>query len=346
MYFELAPKENKEDFFNHENEYFELKNAIKRKDPIIAVLGVRRVGKTSLLNILYHETKTLKLWIDGRMIQNPKIEIPLMINEVIETKKSKIFGRIEGLSVSAFGFGVGIKTTNTLEYTTLKKKIESLGGITVFIDEVQRIDNKSISDLLSYFYDKLPKISFVLSGSEVGLVEEILGEQDGTHPLYGRHITKIIMKRFDKNGSFSFLQSGFQQIDVPISTRELKEVINELDGLVGWLTLYGYKKGFVKDPNALKETIKLASQIVAGEIENFLKNRKDRRLYILILQNASAPITWTELKLRVEKNYKKQINSNTFSFALSELAKYSFIENTLDGYKICDPILFNAVMQV
>jgi predicted AAA+ superfamily ATPase len=72
MYFDIEPKSKKEDFFNYEYEYKEVKKALERREKIIAVVGVRRAGKTSLLNLIYNEIESQKLWIDGRIVTKPK----------------------------------------------------------------------------------------------------------------------------------------------------------------------------------------------------------------------------------------------------------------------------------
>ncbi len=340
MYFITEPKSKKEDFFNYEYEYNEIKKAIARKEKIISVVGVRRVGKTSLMNVLYHQTKELKVWLDGRVISDPKKEVFSAIYGVVKTGKSKIFGKIESLNVSAFGIGLEVKIASG-SMAEMEDKIRKTGQIYVFIDEAQKANISDLSNILSYFYDRFPNVSFIISGSEIGLIEDVLGEDDSEHSLYGRHITKILMNRLDKSRGFEFLNNGFNQLKIKIKKEEIYEAIEELDGLIGWLTLYGYEKGIIKSKKPLEKTIEIASRIVASELTNFFKRTKNKGLYIIVLREAKG-ITWTELKVRTEHELGKQLNPNSFTFAVEKLINYSFLEKRDGKYYLADPLLLKA----
>lgn len=344
MYFEIEPKSKKDDFFNYDYEYGQVEKALQRKEKIIAVVGVRRVGKTSLLNIIYNETKDLKLWLDGRIVVEPKKELFAAIYETVKTGKPKIFGKIESLNVSAFGVGFDIKLGSESS-GEIEKKLKTAGQICVFIDEAQRIKAKELADVLSYFYDRFPNVSFIISGSEIGLVEEILGQTDSEHPLYGRDVAKVMMERLDKNQAMNYLKIGFEQLDLKIKNEELENVIVELDGLIGWLTLYGYEKGIKKSEDALTKTSQSAARIAASELVHFFKKVKNTKLYLSILKNTDAS-NWDELRSCASKAMGKQLNPNLFNFALEKLSAYSFIEKKDQKYYLSDPLLRKAVFLV
>lgn len=344
MYFEIEPKSRKEDFFNYDYEYSQVKKALQRKEKIIAVVGVRRVGKTSLLNLIYHETKGLKLWLDGRIVTDPKKEIFAAIYETARVGKPKIFGKIESLNVSAFGVGFDIKLGRESQ-SEIEKKIRSIGQIFVFIDEAQRMKVRDLADVLSYFYDRFPQVSFIISGSEIGLVEEILGESDAEHPLYGRDITKVVMNRLDKNRAMEYLRRGFEQLALEVDEDEIEDAVAELDGLIGWLTLYGYEKGIKKSKDALNKTSQGAAQIAASELVHFLKKTKNRKLYLSILRNTNG-ISWEELRTLAGRELGKRLNPNLFNFALGKLVGYSFIEKRDQRYYLSDPLLLKAIFLV
>ncbi len=340
MYFNPEPKSKKEDFFNYGHEYEQVKKALQREDKIIGVIGPRRVGKTSLLNVIYNETKGLKVWLDGRIVSEPKREIFAAIYEVAKTGKPKLFGKIESLNISAFGIGLGIQVgSESLE--ALEKKIRSAGQLCVFIDEAQRMERMELADVLSYFYDRFPHISFIVSGSEIGLLEDILSENDSEHPLYGRNIVKVVMERLDKNRAIEFLNEGFKQLGAKITPEEIDEAVTELDGLIGWLTLYGYEKEVMKNKDALKKTIEIAAGIAASELVHFFKKTKNKKSYLGILRNASG-VGWSELRSRTGHELGRQLNPNSFTSALDKLMRYSFIEKKNDKYYLSDPLLLKA----
>ncbi|MCD6549336.1 ATP-binding protein [Candidatus Micrarchaeota archaeon] len=344
MYFTIEPKSRKEDLFNYEEEYATVKKALKAGERIIVIVGVRRVGKTSLMNVVYNEIKGLKLWIDGRIVISPKKEVPSAIYEVAKNGKDKVFGRIEGLTFSIMGIGLDVRV-NKRSFTTMERTIRNAGRITVFIDEAQRMDPYELADILSYFYDRVPNVRFILSGSEVGLLEHVTGEKDPQHPLFGRRITKVILKRLDRSRSQEYLKEGFKQINMKVSEKEIDRVVDELDGLIGWLTLYGYERGVLKKRNAFESTRELAIRVVASELDSFLRRLRNRKLYIAIIRNANG-VSWSELNAYVNRDLRKRINPNSLNTALKRLLDYSFIIKADDRYWRADPLILPATFLI
>ncbi len=343
MYFDIYPKSNLKDFFNYKEEYAKVKEALKKGVPITAIIGVRRTGKTSLMNVLFNELNERKVWIDGRIIKDPKTEIPLAITKSLESRKPMVFGKIESISVSVMGLSINLKTNEEFN-----RNIEDMIGnkkLFVFIDEAQRMKTMELAELLSYFYDRHSGIKFILSGSEVGLMEEVLGGDASTHPLYGRLIVKIKMSRLTKEKSFEFLKAGFKQVNVKVSKKELNQAVDRLDGLIGWLTMYGYERGVLNKKNALKITEERAVGIVMSELSAFLRNRRNREMYLNIIKYAKGGIEWKALKTALEAERKKPINPNVLAFAIDELLRYSFLEKQGNKYILPDPLLFTAVMK-
>ena len=340
MYFAIEPKSRKEDLFNYEDEYQTVKKALRLNEKIIAVIGVRRVGKTSLMNVIYNEIGGLKLWIDGRIIASPKKEIPSAIYDVAKSGKNKIFGRIESLTFSLMGLGLEIKISDRT-FGRVEKVIKNAGRITVFIDEAQRMDVGELADILSYFYDRIPNVRFVISGSEVGVLEKVIGEGDTQHPLFGRHIIKVVLNRLDSSRSREYLRMGFDQLGMRVSEDEVERVINELDGLIGWLTLYGHERCVLKTRNPLNKTKELAVRVVASELDRFLRKVRNRRLYITVIRNANG-VTWSELNSYTSKDMRKHVNPNSLNQALKRLLNYSFIVKKAERYYRADPLLLEA----
>ncbi|CUX77151.1 hypothetical protein [Thermococcus chitonophagus] len=40
--------------------------------------------------------------------------------------------------------------------------------------------------------------------------------------------------------SYDSLRKGFEELNLEVPEEEIREAVEELDGIVGWLTLYGY----------------------------------------------------------------------------------------------------------
>ena len=338
MYFEIEPKSKDKDFYGYSHEFSEVERALKRKERIIVLRGVRRVGKTSLMNIFFNKYNKNSLWIDGRMIKNPIREIPFLLNERVKTKQN-IIGQIEGVGVSAFGMGVNINVKKS-DFYYIDNFSKNKEHFYIFIDEAQRSNSKELADFISYVYDKVKNISFILSGSEIGLLEEVVGTYDATHSLYGRQILYIDMNRLDRSGSEDFLKKGFEQLNMKIDSKELTSVVNELDGLIGWLTLYGYNRCIVNKKNPLIETVNVAHRIAEVELQNFLNTRKNKKLYSYLLRYIDGK-SWTELDVILSSKIGK-VNPNSLSSALSVLEDYSFIYKKDGLYYISDPLYLKA----
>ena len=88
-----------------------------------------------------------------------------------------------------------------------------------------------------------------------------------------------------------FLKIGFEQVNVKVSEDEIQEAISKLNGIIGWLTFYGYlrSKG---DPYALEKAVENGSKMVAEEFNQFLSGRQiARRRYIEVMKTLMKPST-------------------------------------------------------
>ncbi|MCS7369355.1 MAG: hypothetical protein NDF57_06575 [archaeon GBS-70-058] len=138
-----------------------------------------------------------------------------------------------------------------------------------------------------------------------------------------------------------FLKIGFEQVNVKVSEDEIQEAISKLNGIIGWLTFYGYlrSKG---DPYALEKAVENGSKMVAEEFNQFLSGRQiARRRYIEVMKTLMKPSTWSEVKrsLRGIANVSDKQVSNY----LRELTYYGFVEKKDDLYSISDPLLIEAI---
>ncbi len=336
MYFSIGPKERLEDFFNYKMEYNQLTSALKRGEKLVAILGVRRVGKTSLMNILFNELDGINIWADGRIVEKSKDLLAILENGV--KNKGGIFGSIKSIGLSVVGLEVVAEKTSPSDDI-----IRNAGEINLFIDEAQYAESIEMAKAIAYIYDRFPNVRMIVSGSEIRLIKEILGLGDNTHPLYGRRIEIVELKRLVYEKSLEFLKMGFKQLNKHVSEDELQEVMMHLDGLIGWLTLYGYEKGIANTPDALKKVENIAVGIAGAELNKFLENKRNKQLYIAILKYASGR-EWKEL-LSIVRDELGKVNSVSFTRALKELVNYSFLEKNGNEYSVADPLIKSAAMR-
>ena len=329
MYFSIGPKEKLKDFFNYKEEYTHIIDALKRGEKLIAIQGVRIVGKTSLMNILFNELKGINTWADGRVIEKSKDLLDILAEGI--KNKGGIFGSIKSIGISIAGVGV------TAERTFSEEKIRKAKKVNLFIDEAQYAVKEEISKALSYVYDRFPNVRMIISGSEVRIIDEVLAVENPSSPLFGRKIELIRMKRLIPEKSKEFLRLGFDEIEISISDREIEEAVRRLDGLMGWLTLYGYERGISGSKDALEKVEGIALSLVREELKNFLKGKKNKNLYIAILKYANKR-RWKEL-LSVVRDELRKVNSTSFSRAIKELLSYSFLEKEGEFYFQADPMI-------
>lgn len=68
LLFDVRPKVRREDFYDRDRELVAFMGAVRRGEPLIAVYGVRRVGKTSFVNVALNELNYPHALIDVREI--------------------------------------------------------------------------------------------------------------------------------------------------------------------------------------------------------------------------------------------------------------------------------------
>jgi len=349
MYFELNPKEKKDDFFNYEKQYEMLCEAIEKKDKIVVIKGVRRIGKTSLMKVVFNKIKEPKYYLDARFVEGREKELFRVLYAIFfdlikqTSNKWKVIEKIKDISIS----GIGVSISSFLPEMTKIIKIfnEEIGSkqAYIFIDEAQKLKQYGFGNILAYIYDNTQNVTVVLSGSEVGVMDELLGEKEDS-PLYGRGKIVIEMQRLERDKSIGFMRKGFEQLGKRVSEETINNVVDRLDGIIGWLTLYGYYYGRYGE-KAMDYVISDAKKIVTKEIEEFLRNRKDsEKRYLLILKALSSKdSSWSQLKTYLELNLGVKISKSRLYNYINSLMSYGFIARKGEVYSLCDPLIRNAV---
>jgi len=356
LYFDERPKSRREDLYDREKELRELTDSIDSRKPLILIKGIRRLGKTSLLRVALNEVKVPHIVVDLRGV-NPNsrrdlyLRFQAALNEYLLKNAPPIkrlkerLKTIEGVRI--LGVGVSLSWKNPETLYSLISALESEGFVIAF-DEVQEIRGpagKELASLIAHFYD-YGETTFILTGSEVGLLYDFIGVDDPGAPLYGRVFHEIGLSRFSRERSLDFLRAGFKQAGVRAPESTLRAAVERLDGIVGWLVKFGAMS--LRDgPNekTIERVLEEASKLVRGELERFLEKRPlARRRYLTVLRAiARGKRTWSEMKGELEKVEKREIADSTLARLLDALLKASFIEKKADGrnvtYHISDPVL-------
>lgn len=324
MYFNPQVKEKKEDFFNFEVLQEELKAALEDKSiPLIAIHGLRRTGKTSLVRVVLNSMKKKYVWIDSRTISS-KDEFFLSLSD--EVRKRRRF-TIEKVSVK------GIQ----LSLNFLRKDLDYLNKhkITLAIDEAQLLKRLKIDYVIASIFDNYPQIKMILSGSESGMLMNFLGKANAEAPLYGRAIFELQTQRLNKEDAYRFLTLGAKKAKLAIKDDEILEAIQNLDGIIGWLTKYGWYRLKSSHKNALRKTVQEGKYIAKEEFLRFAVHAEGK--YIKILKALREGAKWEEVKRQAFLSDKQLYTM------LRRLIHFGFVEKQNGLYRIADPLLEAAI---
>jgi AAA+ ATPase superfamily predicted ATPase len=347
--FNLNPKETPKELFGREKEIDELTRLIKARR-WVALLGPRMVGKTSLIkatNTKLERTGTRAIYVNLWGTRGTHGLLNSLAHGINNEKNivQKIKGaaeKIEGISLGPGGIAISLSKK---PMTTMWDLLATIGKQTqnciIELDEVQELSVISghLLKLLANTFNTYPNIVFVFTGSMFGLMKTLL-EPTSTSPLYGRSPAKLYLQPFDKKTAKEFLKKGLQEYNEPIDEDLIDEATERLDGIPGWLTLYGNNVTVRKlsHQKALEETIHEGTKIVKDELEHFLEGR-DRSLYLASLKATATSSRWGEIKGAIEKARGSAVNDATVLNTLENLKAAMLIDEKDNAYRVGDPML-------
>jgi len=356
LYFDPRPKTKREDLFNRGNELQQFQKA-QSYTAIILITGLRRTGKTSFVDVALSETDHPHIFLDMRDL--PIVPSHVQILRKIETAFNKLSKKwtplldalkyVKGVNIagSSITFQWGKEGVDLAE---LFDKIDSWAKshnkrFLIAFDEAQLIrGNKDILKLFARIADVNRNIVIILTGSEIGLLYDFLGFDNPELPLYGRHYVEIKMRNFTNKEAKAFLQAGFKQINVQCPDEIIEYAIKKLNGVVGWLTLFGAK---CRDKEKCSKEIVDEAREEGGKLARAeaLKIVKYSPRYGIILNFLSKVerAKWTEIKTALEIHEKRSLPSSTFTDLLNRLDKTSLIKKENNEYRIADPLLAHGI---
>ncbi|MEM1581587.1 MAG: ATP-binding protein [Candidatus Bathyarchaeia archaeon] len=359
MLFDPRPKDRLEDLFDREREIEMLRNAIKT--PITLLLGVRRVGKTSLLKSFLNSLNAPSIYLDLRFLEEEgysKAHLYRFLSDSVSKSTSKwrrmteYFRGIKGVGVSGFRVEFDWRE-ETLTLTTIFDRLNEYaregtdeGFIVISFDEAQvlrfltggkgKIDFRS---LLAYAYDNNKGLRFILTGSEVGLLLDFLRFDDVSSPLYGRFTSIVRLERFTKEQSIEFLKKGFGEANITVGDDVIENIVESVDGIVGWLAYFGYMciKSGSASKDAVREVREKALRLVERELENLFK--RSIRYKHALKAIALGANSWSSIKKAIEAWIGRRLTNAEISRLLNTLINLSIVEKTNNEYKISDSLI-------
>ncbi|HEW64428.1 ATP-binding protein [Fervidicoccus fontis] len=354
MLFDPRPKVNKKDLYDFEKEFEFLKKNIG--EPLLVVSGLRRTGKTSLILSTLNDSDIPYVFFDMRSMPNSRRDLYHLLSEGLTDFLTRISNKekfyksltkmlklIRGISVDGFEVSLSWGKDRASLVEILRALDESCAehGIKAVIvfDELQRVTGKlsvELANAIAYSYDHLRNLSFIVSGSEMGVLYRFFDEPNA--PLYGRAYLEVKTRRLDKEKSIDFLKRGFEESKIRVNDEELEAAVDKLDGIIGWLTYYGYSRTMQnRDFESIwREAVTMARQ----ELENFLKNRVSAERYRAVLKFlANGEREWKELKKKMEDLEGRVLSERVLYDILITLRKYSIID---DQNNFLDPLAEEA----
>ncbi|MGC8543685.1 MAG: AAA family ATPase [Vulcanisaeta sp.] len=358
MLFDPKPKERREDLFDRDDELNRLRAGLNY--PVILLLGIRRSGKSSLVKVLMNEMKdVIWIYLDLRKYEGyTYITYKYLLSEFERALNTwpkflrELLRGIRGVVISGSGFEVRLSWgRDRVELADLFDRLSSIGEregrrVVIVFDESQelrKLKGFNILYPLAYAYDNL-RLSFVFTGSQIGMVYRFLRLKDPNSPLFGRAMFEVRVNPFTREQSIEFLKTGFREVGISVNDGVLESVYDELGGIPGWLTYYGFNYlQFNNHEEAIKRTLEYAVQLVRQEFENFLRGREEaRERYYAIMGLCKSGCRWSDVKRILEAREGYRVDDKKITELLQNLVDASFLIKEGDIYRPSDPLITKA----
>jgi AAA+ ATPase superfamily predicted ATPase len=160
---------------------------------MIVILGLRRTGKTSLLQSCLNAERIPYLLLDGRVFAGRPVITYEELLRHFETSLNRALGAslprkflnalkgLRGVEISVGQLRVSLRWAPRAEAASPFEIVESLarsGRLVLAIDEAQEFGKLAGYDLtgpLAHIYDYVSNVQIIVTGSEVGLLRDFLG---------------------------------------------------------------------------------------------------------------------------------------------------------------------------
>lgn len=263
--------------FDREAEINTLTSMISRNQPT-AVIGVRRIGKTSVILKAMKSVERPKIYINAEeFVEGKSFDLTsflsyyasLVIAEAIkflEPRKKFSFSlkqkgeeaintlrELLGYVKLSFNINIasvelfikGGKKDSVRELLDLPQEMaEKIGrDYLVVIDEFQflKLAEQNYPGLFHLMRGKWQfhkNVGYVVSGSSVGMLERLFSSKDES---FYQFFFPIYINPFPSEVSLNFLKEGFKDEGVSYEESSLNYAVKELDGIPAWLNYFGLK---------------------------------------------------------------------------------------------------------
>lgn len=351
--FDLTPKDNRRELYGRDQELDRLLHLIHERRWAV-ILGPRMVGKTSLAKAAACQARDPTIYVNlwgarGTAGLLSAFLNGLSSNRTLLGRVRRGLRRITGVSVGGSGITLAPTPRPMNAMADLVRVVgDEAPKSVVILDEVQELAAVSgpFLKVLARVFNTHPKVVFLFTGSYFGILRTLL-EPAADSPLYGRPPVRVQLEPFDRETSVRFLVRGIQEYGLTPDLKSLESVVDRsLDGVPGWLTLFGNHLAVQRVPleAAERATLEEGKKVARSELAHFLAPR-DREAYWQVLRVLVAEASWTELKEALAARRGGHVNDNTLGSVLRALRAAELIMEDAHRYKIRDPIVRNYIRE-
>jgi len=340
MLFDLKPKEKIKDFFNYKEELGAFVGCLTNKSTrMVVIRGLRRTGKSSLLKVGLNKCGVKFVMVDARELSSPSrrsFESKLLAKlKAVKWLPAALLEKIESVDV---GVRVSLRTDEGIW-----ELLKALNPV-IAVDEVQMLKGTGVEAFFAAVYDNTD-CKIVLTGSEVGVLDAFVGKDNPKAALFGRGFVEIKMHPLEAERSREFLMAGFKEAGKSLPEDAIRKAVAELDGIVGWLAIFGNSALGSEPANALADSVTKGTLLAHSELQSFLGARRsaEKRYLTLLRLLAGGPMRWSVLKREMQAVLNERIADSQFSNYLKSLVAYGFVAVVGNIYEMPDPLLRRAL---
>ena len=345
--FDLPPKDSAGALFGRDAELATMIRLIKEGRWSV-ILGPRMVGKTSLAKAATDRVGRPVVYVNlwGAKGTQGLLDAFLHGLNANRTLLSRIRGtlrRVNGLSIGPAGIALEPRVRPLRSFWEMLDAVAAEGERTVIIlDEVQELASISGSLLksLANLFNTHPKVVFVFTGSYFGILRTLL-EAPPDSPMYGRPPATVRLEPFSEDASVEFLRDGFREYGMEVPAEKLRSVVERsLDGIPGWLTLFGNNAavGKMSMDAAERFTVDEGKKVARSELSHFLEHRTPD-LHWVALRAMTTEVSWVEIRSAMSTRRRSTVNENSVRNVLRALRDANLISEKDHRYRISDPMV-------
>lgn len=323
----------------------------------IAVLGARRVGKTSVVKTFLNHYRYRFLYFDlSPYIGLRAVSLHSLVPAEVGFNESSISSEAQ-LSLAVVSFRLKrLKITSEVFQSNLVTLLQELSKrfrrFVLVFDEAQVlpfIKGINYRGLLQLIHNNYHNISVVLTGSMPGLLERVVSPANASMPGFARYIEEIEVPKWSREEAVEFLKQGLRERGIAYIEEELEAAYEELSGVPGFITYYGLlrTRGYNHE-EALAKASEYATTLWERDLKAFIQIYNSP-LYIHTLAALAETITgasWSEIMKELEMRTGKPVSKSTLHRIINNLLRAAMIQKKANKYIIIDRPLKRAVKKL